>query len=248
MLEVLWCGLEGRRRSGGCKFRGESGGSAPAMGSDGGHERRCRLVQGVHGREGEQRSSRGRSGAALYGEATAHRGHGLWAPVEMAAVATGGGSGLSAALVGVVQVGGEGKGKRGRVRGIARVRLPIGALGRPVRVRAEASGGRERRGTGWWRVAGVEAPRLALLGGSRCSVVAASTVACSASRSRACKWPASAAFCAHPRVHLCLASVGRVNKREGGFGCSVTCQEWERDEKGREKWLSREEKWGSTPP
>ena len=34
----------------------------------------------------------------------------------MAAVATGGGSGLSAALVGVVQVGGEGKGERGVIQ------------------------------------------------------------------------------------------------------------------------------------
>ena len=62
---------------------------------------RCRLVQGVHGGERDQRSSRGRSGTALYGEATAHRGRGLQAPAGMAAVATGGGSGLSAALVGV---------------------------------------------------------------------------------------------------------------------------------------------------
>ena len=76
---------------------------------------------------------------------------------------------------------------------------------------------------------------------------AASTVACSASRCRACKWPASVAFRAHPRVHLCLASAGRVNKREGGFGCSVTCQEWERDEKGRESGFP-EKKNGSLPP
>ena len=117
------------------------------------------------------------------------------------------------------------------------------ALGTRGMGRAE----RERRGPARWRVADVEARRLAQGGGSRWSGDTASTVACPASRSRACKWPASAAFRAHPRVHLCLASAGRVNKREGGFGCSVTCQEWERDEKGRERWLSREEKWVSAP-
>ena len=50
---------------------------------------------------------------ALYSEVVAHRGRGLRAPAEMAAVATGGGSGLSAALVGVAQVEGEGERERG---------------------------------------------------------------------------------------------------------------------------------------
>ena len=76
-------------------------GLAPALEKDGGHEKRNGLVQRMLGREREQMEQRGGSGTALYGEATAHRRRGLWAPTEMAAVATGGGSGLSVTLVGV---------------------------------------------------------------------------------------------------------------------------------------------------
>ena len=54
-------------------------------------------------------------------------------------------------------------------------------------------------------------------------------------------------FHAHSRLHLCLEAAGESKQWETGIGCSGTCQEWERDEKGREKWMSREEKWGSTP-
>ena len=55
--------------------------------------------------EGERATgSREKPGAALYGEVTAHRGRGLRAPVEMAVVATGGGSGIFADLLRVVLV------------------------------------------------------------------------------------------------------------------------------------------------
>ena len=58
-------------------------------------------VWAKYGRETGQKGSRERPWAALYSEALAHRGRGLWAPAEKAMMATRGGSGLSAALVGV---------------------------------------------------------------------------------------------------------------------------------------------------
>ena len=122
-----------------------AGGTVPAMEVDGGHGERVGLVQGVTGSERGRRGSRGRPGAALYGEATAHRGRGLRAPAEMAEVAVGGGSGLSAALVGVAQVEGEGERERGSGRAPRVWARPLGLSGGSG---ARAAGGekRERRG------------------------------------------------------------------------------------------------------
>ena len=77
------------------------------MGSDGGLGKRVGWVWVTYGRERERKGSRERPRAALYSEAVAQRGRGLRVPAEMAAVAAGGGSGLSAALVGVAQVEGK---------------------------------------------------------------------------------------------------------------------------------------------
>ena len=54
-------------------------------------------------------------------------------------------------------------------------------------------------------------------------------------------------FRSHSRVHLCLEAAGESKQWESGIVCSGTSQEWERDEKGRGKWLSREENWVSAP-
>jgi len=69
---------------------------------DGGHGERVGLVQGVTGSERGRRGSRGRPGAALYGEAMAHRGRGLRVAAAMAREARREGEGLSTAFVGVV--------------------------------------------------------------------------------------------------------------------------------------------------
>ena len=98
---------------------------------DGGHGERDGRVWVTYGREIGRKGLRERPRAALYSDAVAHRGRGLRAPAEMAAVAAGGGSGLSAALVGVAQVEGEGERERaGEWQSAARVGSPIGALGR----------------------------------------------------------------------------------------------------------------------
>ena len=55
--------------------------------------------------------------------------------------------GVSEVFVGVVYAQRKGEKERGGVRDAARVRPLIGALGRPARVRARATGGRKRRGT-----------------------------------------------------------------------------------------------------
>ena len=68
---------------------------------DGGHEEGVGLVQVVAGRERERRGSKGRPREPLNGEAMAHRARGLRAAAEMAVVATGGGSRLFVALMGV---------------------------------------------------------------------------------------------------------------------------------------------------
>ena len=90
-------GIRARARLnlGGCRQRhsGHCGGW--------GYGERDGRVWMTYGRERERKGSRERPRAALYSEAMAHRGRGLRASAEMAVVATGGGLGLSAALVGV---------------------------------------------------------------------------------------------------------------------------------------------------
>ena len=70
----------------------------------------------------------------------------------------------------MVKSGGHGeewkRSKQG-CQGTAHVSVLTGALGRPARVRAEARGGRGRRGTMLWRVEDVEEHRRARWGGPR---------------------------------------------------------------------------------
>ena len=133
---------------------------------DGGHGERCGLVQGVAGRERERRRSIGGLGRLYIADP--------WLTVVQCAgeaVAVAAGHGGSCGRVQGVSGGGlrpgEGREGAGKCQCIARVRLPIGALGRPVRVREEAGGGRRRRGTMPWRVEDAEEHRRARWGGPR---------------------------------------------------------------------------------
>ena len=106
---------------------------------------------------------------------------------------------------------------------------------------------RGTRGPAWWRVADVEAPRLAQGGGSRWSGDAASTVGSAMTCSSARLWPASAAFRTHQRVHLCLAAAGGVNN--GKVALDALCALWKRVEVEREgKCCCPERKNESMPP
>ena len=69
--------------------------------------------------------------------------------------------GMSGVLMGSVQSEGKKREEAGGARGAARVRPLIGALGRLVRMRARAEGGRRRRGIEAWRAEDVEEHRLA---------------------------------------------------------------------------------------
>ena len=117
------------------------------MVADGECEEGSGMVQRVSGRERERRRSIGGLGRLYIADP--------WLTVVQCAgeaVAVAAGHGGSCGRVRGVSGGGlrpgEGREGAGKCQGIARVRLPIGALGRPVRVREEAGGGRRRRGTG----------------------------------------------------------------------------------------------------
>ena len=73
---------------------------------------------------------------------------------------------VSGVIVVVDQVEGEGE-RAGEWQSAARVRSPIGALGRPWRACEGAAGRRRRRGTRPWCVADAEAPRRARWEGLR---------------------------------------------------------------------------------
>ena len=151
-------------------------------------------------------------GVALSSRPVAHRGRGARVAAAMAREARREGEGLSTAPVGVDWGSRKREEERGKAPVLARVRPCIGRAGR---LWARAAGGEregETRGPARWRVADVEAPRLAQVGGSRRPGDAVSTLGCSTTCSRACKRPASAAFCAHPRADLCLASAGGMGK------------------------------------
>ena len=124
------------------------------------------LVQGVSRRERERRRSIGGLGRLYLA--------GPWITMvqcagEAVAVAAGhrGSCGHVRGVSGGGLRPGEGREGAGKCQGIARVRLPIGALGWPVRVREEAGGGRRRRGTMPWRVEDAEEHRRAHWGGPR---------------------------------------------------------------------------------
>ena len=131
---------------------------------------------------------------ALSSRPVAHRGRGARVAAATAREARREGEGLSTASVGVEWGARKREEERGKALVLARARPCIGRAGR---LWARAAGGEregETRGPARWRVADVEAPRLARGGGSRWSGDAASTVGSTLTCSRARKWPASAAF------------------------------------------------------
>ena len=94
-----WLGRE--ERLGIAGIWAEPDGGTPAMEGAGGHEGRCGLVQGMHGKEREPKEQREGSGVALCSRLVAHRERGARVATATARSARREGVGLSTVFVGV---------------------------------------------------------------------------------------------------------------------------------------------------